>query len=329
MSDIRHLPTQSLGLGTAPLGNMFRQIPEDEALATVQAAWDAGIRYFDTAPFYGAGLAESRVGEVLKSFPRDDYVLGTKVGRLVLSAEEEKSGLFASGRANQLATDYSADATKRSVEESLQRLQTDRIDYVFVHDISRDFHGDEWLTRFDEARLGAFRVLSDLHDQGVISGWGLGVNTVEPIELALDLDHGAPTMSLSATQYTLLQHERALQRMLPAAQEKGVGIIVGAPYNSGALLGGDHFDYAEAPETVKRHVRQLEEIARRHDVGLKDAALQFSNAHPAVHAVIPGSTRPERIAEDVSAMNAEIPGEFWDELLDEQLISSHAPLPRG
>ncbi|TLP96586.1 aldo/keto reductase, partial [Nesterenkonia salmonea] len=298
-----------------------------QPLKTVEAAWQAGVRYFDTAPFYGAGLAESRLGEVLKERPRGDYALGTKVGRLILEDHEQKSGLFEDGRPNQLANDYSADATKRSIEESLQRLQTDTLDYVFVHDISRDFHGDEWITRFDEARNGAFPVLSELQEQGVISGWGLGFNTVEPIELALDMDHNAPTMSLTATQYTLLQHKRALQRVMPAAQEKDVGIIVGAPFNSGALLGGEHFDYAEIPEHIKDQVSRLREVADRHGVRLKDAALQFSSAHPAVAAVIPGSSRPGRIAEDVSAMAAEIPRSFWDELLDQGLISPEAPLP--
>ena len=323
--DIRN----KIGFGTAPLGNMFRDIPQDEALATVEAAWNEGIRYFDTAPFYGAGLAESRLGEVLAGHDRDEFVLSTKVGRLILDEEEEKGpGLFTHGRANRIATDYSADATLRSIEESLARLQTDRLDYVFIHDTSRDFLGDEWVARFDEARRGAFRALARLQDEGVISGWGLGVNTTEPIELAMDMDEAAPTMSLSATQYTLLQHERALQRMMPAAQEKGVRIVVGGPFNSGALLGGDYFDYAEIPPEIRQRITALTEVAQRHDVSLKAAALQFSTAHPAVAAVIPGSSRPERIKEDVAAMTEPIPGAFWDELRQRSLISAQAPLPR-
>ena len=136
-------------------------------------------------------------------------------------------------------------------------------------------------------------------------------------------------MSLSATQYTLLQHERALQRMMPAASEKGVGIVVGGPFNSGALLGGDYFDYAEIPPAVKARIDQMTAIARRHNVSLKAAALQFSTAHPAVAAVIPGSSRPERLAEDMAAITARIPGAFWDELLENRLISAQAPLPRS
>lgn len=182
-----------IGFGTAPLGNMFRDIPEEEALATVEAAWD------------------------------------------------------------------------------------------------------EWISLFDQARKSAFAVLSQLQEEGVIKGWGLGVNTTEPIELALDMEEAAPTISLSATQYTLLKHERALQRMMPKAQEQGAKIVVGGPFNSGALLGGDHFDYAEIPPHIKERVASLTEIAQRHEVSLKDAAVQFSAAHPAVAAVIPGSSRPDRI----------------------------------
>ncbi|MDN3483620.1 aldo/keto reductase [Arthrobacter sp. APC 3897] len=330
MANLHQVLKNKIGFGTAPLGNMFREIPEAEALGTVEAAWNEGIRYFDTAPFYGAGLAESRLGEVLSGKNRDEYALSTKVGRLILDEEEEKgSGLFTHGRSNKIATDYTADATLRSIEESLARLKTDRLDFVFIHDTSRDFLGDEWVSKFDEARTGAFRVLARLQDEGVISGWGLGVNTTEPIELAMDMDGAAPTMSLSATQYTLLQHERALQRMMPAALEKGVGIVVGGPYNSGALLGGDYFDYAEIPPQIKERISRLTAIAGQHEVSLKAAALQFSTAHPAVAAVIPGSSRPERIAEDIAALQAPIPRAFWDELLGNQLISAQAPLPDG
>src|SRR4051812_24379864 len=167
------LPSK-LGFGAAPLGNMFRDIPEAEALATVEAAWADNIRYFDNAPFYGAGLAELRMGEALSGKPRSDYVISTKVGRVILdeledvSAREqgEKAGVFAHGRANKVVNDYSYDATLRSIDGSLRRLRTDRIEIVFVHDLARDFWGDEWLARFEEARTGAFRALDRLRDEG-------------------------------------------------------------------------------------------------------------------------------------------------------------------
>ncbi|KHE71729.1 aldo/keto reductase [Halobacillus sp. BBL2006] len=316
-----------VGLGTAPLGNMFREVPEDEARNTIQTAWDQGVRYFDTAPFYGAGLAEMRVGDVLSQYNRDDYVLSTKVGRYVTEETEDKEGLFQYARNNKVITDYTEDATKRSIEQSLERLKTDRLDMVFVHDVSPDFHGDEWVAKFDEARKGAFRVLSQLREEGVIRGWGLGVNTTEPIEISMELEEMRPDICLSATQYTLLNHDRALERMMKSAEEKDVDIVVGSPYNSGVLLGGDHYNYEKANAEIIGRVNQLKEIGQKYDVPLKAAALQFSTAHPAVKSVIPGSTRPDRIKEDLAMIQRDIPKEFWDELVNRGFISEHAPLP--
>ncbi|WP_085524409.1 aldo/keto reductase [Tuberibacillus sp. Marseille-P3662] len=316
-----------LGFGTAPLGNMYRDVSEEEARATIEAAWDQGIRYFDTAPFYGAGLSEIRLGDVLSQHHRDDYLLSTKVGRVISDELEEKNGLFEQGRKNKVITDYSEDATLRSIEQSLERLQTDRLDFVYVHDISPDFHGDEWITKYDTARKGAFRVLTRLRDEGVIKSWGIGVNRTEPIELALELEEAHPDLCLLATRYTLLNHEHALQRLMPTAQDKGVSIAVGGPYSSGILVGGSHYDYGEAPSNITSKVDRMKAIAQRHQVSLKAAALQFSAAHPAVFAVIPGTTRPERINEDLTAMKADIPSDFWQEMREHGLVSPDAPLP--
>ncbi|MGI2329116.1 aldo/keto reductase [Planococcus sp. YIM B11945] len=316
-----------LGLGTAPLGNMFRDVPEKEAMETIQSAWNEGIRYFDTAPFYGAGLAELRLGEILSSYNRDDFLLSSKVGRIILDEEEEKEGLFEYGRKNKINTDYTEDGTLKSIEDSLKRLKTDRLDMVYVHDLSPDFLGDEWITKFDEARKGAFRVLDRLRDEGVIKAWGLGVNRTTPIEVALELEEAHPDLSLSATQYTLLQHERALERMMPLAEKKGGGLVIGGAFNSGALLGGDFFDYQEITPEIKKRVERFTDVARNHGVKLKDAALQFSTAHPAVKAVVTGSTRPDRIKEDLAALQSTIPSAFWEELVEAKLISSKAVLP--
>ena len=324
-----------LGFGTAPLGNMFRNIPEEEALATVDAAWEHGVRYFDTAPFYGAGMAEIRLGNALAKRRRDDYVLSSKVGRVILDELEdpatrdlgEKGGLFEFGRPNKMINDYSADATLRSIEDSLQRLNTDRLDIVWVHDIAQDFYGDEWLAQFEIARTGAFRVLSRLRDEGVIKAWGLGVNRVEPCELTLDLSEAQPDAFLLAGRYTLLDHERALQRLMPAAAKAGVDIVVGGPYSSGILAGGSHFEYQKAPPAIIARVERIKAIANRHQVSIKAAALQFSLANPAVAAVIPGASRPERIAEDAQALKAAIPAAFWQEIRQEKLVAADAPLP--
>jgi len=327
------LPSR-LGFGAAPLGNMFRAIPEDQALATVEAAWKDGIRYFDNAPFYGAGLAEIRMGEALKEKPRDQYVISTKVGRIVLDELEqarrdngEKGDVFANGRPNKVINDYSHDATLRSIEESLKRLQTDRIDIVWVHDLAQDFYGDEWLARFEEARTGAFKALDRLRDEGTIKAWGLGVNRVEAVELLLDLDGPRPDGSLLAGRYTLLDHDRALERLMPKATERGIGIVVGGPYSSGALVGGPNFEYAPITPEIIARVAALKAIADRYGISMKAAGLQFSLANPAVAAVIPGASRPQRIAEDTAALNEAIPANFWRELREAGLVNPAAPLP--
>ncbi|MFZ6049953.1 aldo/keto reductase [Pseudomonas sp. CR3202] len=333
--NLKPLIPHPLGFGTAPLGNMYRAVSEEEVQATVDAVWNNGVRYFDTAPFYGAGLAESRLGAALAKRPRDQYVLSSKVGRIVLDELEdpasrelgEKSGLFEHGSRNRIVNDYTADGTLRAIEGSLKRLQTDHLDIVWIHDIAQDFYGDEWLERFETARKGAFRVLSRLRDEGVIKAWGLGVNRVEPIELALGLEEPSPDGFLLAGRYSLLDHERALQRVMPTAAERGVGIVVGGPYSSGVTAGGEHFEYQKAPAPVLARLARIRAVAQRHGVDIKAAALQFALANPAVVAVIPGSTRPQHANEDHAALSAVIPTDFWQELREQGLVSPQAPLP--
>lgn len=329
------LADRCLGFGAAPLGNMFRAIPEEEALATVEAAWADGVRYYDNAPFYGAGLAELRMGEALEGKPRDQYVLSTKVGRVILDEVEdvslrdngEKGEVFKHGRPNKVVNDYSYDATLKSIEDSLKRLRTDRIDIAFVHDLAQDFWGDRWIGQFEQARTGAFRALDRLRDEGVIKAWGLGVNKVEPIELLLDLDEPKPDAFLLAGRYTLLDHDRALQRVMPKVAERGLGIVVGGPYSSGALVGGPNFEYAPITPPMADRIARIKAIADHHGVSMKAAGLQFSLANPAVAAVIPGASRPERIAEDSAALNETVPAAFWSDLREAGLVNPAAPLP--
>lgn len=330
---LKRLFSGRLGFGAAPLGNMFRAIPEEEALATVEAAWSSGIRYYDNAPLYGAGLAELRMGQALAEKPREDYVVSTKVGRIILDEVQheagDRTGVFAHGRSNRVVENYGYDATLHSIEGSLERLRTDRIDIVFVHDLARDYWGDAWVARFEEARTGAFRALDRLRDEGTIKAWGLGVNLCEPIETLLDLDEPRPDVALLAGRYTLLDHDHALQQVMPQAVEHGIGIVVGGPYSSGALVGGPHFEYAPASPAILAKVAQIKAIADRHGVSMKAAGLQFSLAHPAVAAVIPGASRPGRIAEDQAALDEPVPAIFWDELRNTGLIHAAAPLPGG
>jgi D-threo-aldose 1-dehydrogenase len=323
-----------LGFGAAPLGNMFRELTEDEAAATVDSAWQHGTRFFDTAPQYGAGLSEIRLGRQLASQDRDEYQLSTKVGRLVLDELEtgprdfgEKGDLFSAGRANRMVYDYSEKGTLKSIEDSLTRLNVDRLDFVWVHDLAQDFHGDRWLAQFEIARTGAFYALSQLRSDGAIKGWGLGVNRVEPIELILSLTDVAPDAMLLAGRYTLLDHELALQRLMPAAATRGVDIVIGGPYSSGVLAGGAHFEYQPAPPEITAKVERIKAIAQHHGVPIKAAALHFVLAHPAVVSVIPGASRPERIAEDYAALNTAVPGAFWRDMRDQHLVSPDAPLP--
>lgn len=324
-----------LGFGTAPLGNMYRNIPEQEALDTVEAAWQEGIRYFDAAPMYGAGLAEIRLGTALQQHRRDDYVLSTKVGRLILDEREdttqrdlgEKGGLFEHGLPNKIVYDYTADGTLRAIEASLARLKTDRLDIVWIHDPARDFHGEGWRDVFDIAMNGAAKALTRLREEGVIRAWGLGVNRVEPCEMALQ--QADPDGFLIAGRYTLLDHADALRTLMPASTARGLGIVVGGPYNSGILAGGTHYEYQQATPEILARVDALRAVCAEFNVDIRAAALQFSLAHPAVAAVIPGASQPSRIAENLALVDAEIPAAFWQALRTRGLVAVNAPLPQA
>jgi D-threo-aldose 1-dehydrogenase len=198
----------------------------------------------------------------------------------------------------------------------------DRLDFVFVHDPAQDFHGDAWLAQLETARTGAFRALTRLREQGVIKGWGLGVNLTEPVEFALGLTEAQPDSTLLAGRYTLLDHEHVLQRLMPTAAAQGVDIVIGGPYNSGILAGGTRFEYQYAPAETSAKVARITDIAQPHNVPIKAAALQFSLAHPATAAVIPGASKPERIAEDYAAVGSQSARRIAMDLLG-RLQNSH------
>ncbi|RKR02411.1 D-threo-aldose 1-dehydrogenase [Kushneria sinocarnis] len=320
---------QPIGFGTAPLGNMNRAVPEEQAQATLQATWDNGIRMFDTAPHYGTGLAEIRLGDFLSQQPRDEYFLCTKVGRLITDEriELDPGDQFGNGRALKKYFDYSADGTLRSIEQSLERLKTDQLDVVWIHDVSEDMHGPAWEERFDEAMNGAAQALTRLREEGVIRGWGLGVNLVEPCLRALD--RADPDAFLQAGRYSLLDHHEALDQLFPRCEERDIKVVMGGTFNSGILAGGELYEYAPAPQEKIEQTRRLQAVCDRFGVDLKAAALQFSGEPEAVQAQIPGATRPERIAENLRLFNMPIPDEFWVALKEEQLIPAHAPIPRA
>ncbi|WP_263356764.1 aldo/keto reductase [Acidicapsa ligni] len=329
-----HLLNGPLGFGAAPLGNMFRNIPDAEAAATVDAAWSEGTRYFDTAPFYGGGLSEIRLGKELSKHKRDKYRLSSKVGRIILdevvdSAQTfgEKGTLFKHGHQNKIVYDYTEKGAMQSIEDSLKRMGVDSLDFVWIHDIARDFHGDEWLAQFEIAHHGAMVALTKLRDQKVIKAWGLGVNRVEPCEETIEMTETHPDAFLLAGRYTLLDHELALQRLMPACEARKVDIVVGGPYSSGVLAGGAHFEYAPASPEILAKVKRIKALCEQYKIPIKAAALHFSLAHPASAAVIPGASKPERIAEDHAALKTVVPDDFWHDLRKHGLVSPAAPLP--
>ncbi len=316
----------ALGFGAAPLGNLYTRVTDAQAEQTLDAAWDVGIRYFDTAPFYGSGLSEQRVGRALSRYPRDEFVLSTKVGRLLVhdpSAPEVQHG-YVGGLPFRIEYDYSADGARRSIEASLSRLGLDRIDMVYIHDVAQDTHGDDWLRQYASAANGAMRALSDLRDEGVIRAWGLGVNRVEPCLMALR--DAAPDVFLLAGRYTLLDTS-ALGELIPACAAKGVRLVIGGPYNSGLLAGGTMFEYAPAPADMLEKTHRLALQCERYGIPLKAAALQFCKAPASVSCVIAGSRSASELRENWALMHTPIPPEFWAELKRRGLIPQEAPVP--
>ncbi len=322
----RYRPEMSIGLGGVAIGNGYKATPDRQAVATMNAAWEAGVRYYDTAPFYGFGLSERRFGLGLDQRPRDEYVISTKVGRLLEPKQDADGGLWKKVPGMTARVDYGAAATRRSVEDSVQRLGISSIDIVFIHDLSPDFFGDEWTDHFETARKGAMVELTKMRDEGLIKGWGLGVNTLEPILKTLEV--ADPDVFLSATQYSLVHHEEALEKLFPKCEEHGVSIVSGAPLNFGFLAGRNRYNYgSKIPEGMLEKRAAMLKIAEEHETDLRTAALQFCAAPSVVATVIPGARTPTQVRENAESMKAEIPAEFWDALKIEGLISENAPVP--
>jgi D-threo-aldose 1-dehydrogenase len=320
-------PPVRFGLGGVAIGNGFAPMAELDAHHALHAAWDAGIRFYDTSPFYGFGLSERRFGSFLHAQPRDAYTLSTKVGRVFTAGAPKPHPLWKQPSPFVFRYDYTADGVKRSLDDSLQRLGVDRIDLVFVHDLSpdNDDFGD-WQQPFAIAAKGAFPALSQLRDQGVIKAWGLGVNRIEPIQQALQV--ADPDVCLLATQYSLSNHARTLHELFPLLEPRGVSIVVGAPFEAGFLSGKDRYDYGSSiPDDKARQRTRMAAIAGEHGVDLRSAALQFAAAPKVVSAVIPGGRSPEQIRANAASMTERIPAAFWAALKHEALIAPDAPVP--
>ncbi len=324
------LAIDRLGFGGAPLGNLYHAIADDDAEVLIDAAWEAGFRYFDTAPHYGQGLSERRLGDALRARQGEAYVLSTKVGRLLKPAGYAKERhAYVSPMPFDFVYDYGYDGVMRSYEDSLQRLGLDRIDILYMHDIGRMAHGDDNTRLFKVAMDGGYRALDELRRTGDVSAIGLGTNEWEVCEASLD--HGDWDCFLLAGRYTLLE-QGALDSFLPACVARQCSVIVGGPYNSGILATGvqggpGRYDYGAAPAHVVAAVTALEAVCRAFDVPLPAAAIQFPLAHPAVAAVIPGLDRAAQVSETRRWFETAIPPAFWDALRDEQLVRADAPLP--
>lgn len=335
---VRHLFTEEhrFGLGGVSLGNEFNKVIQRDADATLQAAWDVGVRYFDVAPWYGLGLSERRFGHLLHDKPRDSFLLSSKVGKLLKASKDNNSVDYMplSGSPQNIVFDYTADGVRRSIEDSLQRLGVDSLDFAFVHDISPDFafFDRPWEEMYAEARDGAFPALSKMREEGIIKGWGIGVNTPEPILKVLD--DADPDICLCARQYSLVDHAHAVEHVFPRVIEKDVVLVMGSALNAGFVSGSARYNYGAdnakvPPEVIARRDR-LRAIAGAHGVDLTVAALQFSAAaEPAVSTVV-GAASPAQVLEDWNAIfAAKVPAAFWAELKDEGIVHPGAKLPEG
>ena len=329
-------PNFQLGFGGASMGNLYRAISDEAARETILAAWDSGFRYFDTAPYYGLGLSERRIGDVLRHVPRDAFDVSTKVGRIlepdITVVDNQLRYGFASSMPFRPRYDYSYDGFMRSYAASLQRLGLARIDTLFVHDIGTATHGADNDRYFKDLANSGYKALEELRRAGDIKAVGLGVNEWEVCEEAMKI--GQFDCFLLAGRYTLLE-QFALESFFPKCLEHDASIILGGAYNSGILATGvkgkrvGYYNYEPAPDTITERVRQIEEVAQSHTVTLAAAALQFPLAHEVVASVIPGIGSAARVGQTLSLYNEDIPPAFWNDLRTAELISPAAPTPTG
>ena len=327
------LEVSVLGFGGAGIGNLYRVLSDEDALDAVQGSFESGVRYFDTAPFYGFGLSELRLGAAFAGAPSPP-VISTKVGRRLVptgpqDASVGRQGYF-SPRPFNPVFDYGYEAVMRSHEQSLERLKLPRVDILLCHDIGRSTHGADHAARIREFLEGGYRAMRELRAAGTVRAIGLGVNETEVcIEL---LEHCELDCILLAGRYTLLE-QPALETLLPLCLRKRVSIICGGPFNSGILATGSrsaaptHYNYAAPPPAVVERVRRLEEICLEFEVLLPAAALQFPLGHPAVASVVAGCVNRQEASQAATLFSQPIPAAFWHALRDRGLLDKNAPLP--
>jgi D-threo-aldose 1-dehydrogenase len=329
-----NLSLPAFGFGSAHIGELYHKVDEADVAATLQAAWDVGIRYYDTAPWYGRGLSEHRLGCYLRNRPRDEFKLTTKVGRTLFRPKDPAHfdrSPWAGGLSFEIDFDYTYDGIMRSYAQALQRLALDTVDALVIHDLDQTFHGDKQKGYEKQLVESGVKALEELKCSGDIQAYGMGANTDEALETTaamVDLD-----FCLVAMPYTLLD-QRSLHRGMAALAKRGVSVIIGAPFASGILVTGStgpahYYGYAKAPPEVQARVRAIEAVCKAHDVALPAAALQFVLAHPLVVSVIPGATRASEVTQNAASMAARIPAGFWSDLKAQKLIDPESPLPSG
>lgn len=324
------LEVTGFAFGTAPVGNIFREIDDQTSRAMFDHAWDAGVRYFDTAPMYGHGLSELRTSEALRWRNRDDFVLSSKVGRLLRPARRDRIDFapWVNAAPFRSEFDYSYDGTMRAFEDSLQRLALERIDILFIHDIDVYTRGAEQPEVFRQAMDGCWKALEKLRDERVVTAIGVGVNEWQVCHEALkqrDFD-----CFLLAGRYTLLEQD-ALDEFLPLCEERGAAVVVGGGFNSGILATGAKpgakYNYAPAPAEIMDRVTKIEAVCAEYEVPLPAAALQFVVAHPAVPSFCAGTRTVQQLEQNLAWMNHPIPAAFWQALKDKGLLRGDAPVP--
>jgi D-threo-aldose 1-dehydrogenase len=326
------LQVTQLGLGGAPLGDLYARLDEAEATGAVAAACDAGVTLFDTSPLYGYGLSEHRFGQVLRQRPRDSYVLSTKIGRWLKPEDPAKidRGQWQGGLDFQPVYDYGYDGAMKALDQSMQRLGLSKIDVVLIHDVDVWTHGSRAACdqRFKEAMEGAYRALEALRADGTIQAIGVGVNEADMcarFARAGDFD-----CMLLAGRYTLLEQD-SLDDFLPLCVEKNVGLMIGGAFNSGILASGPRpgakYNYRDAPPDILERVRRIEAVCRAHDVPLAAAAVQFPLGHPTVASVVTGAVKAQEVARNIETMALPIPAALWHDLKTEGLLRPDAPVP--
>jgi D-threo-aldose 1-dehydrogenase len=323
-----------MGFGTAPLGNLYRKVTDEDAQSALLAAYDAGIRFFDTAPQYGLGRAEERVGKAISIFGRNNILLSTKVGRLLFDCEPDEvtPEAFVDVPQKRIVFDYTYDGVMRSYEASRERLGVRNADILLVHDVCAFSQGSQEASDAQVRELfdgGGYRALVELRDAGEIAAIGAGVNEWQVCERLLGL--GDFDGFLLAGRYTLLEQD-ALTSFLPLCEKRDVGIILGGPYNSGILatgaVEGAKYNYAPAPPAILERVQNIDAVCEAHGVKLIAAALQFVLGHPCVKTVIPGAVNANEVKANAALLETPIPSALWSDLKSEGLIRADAPAPK-